>query len=147
MLSRHPDLSVVAVYAVPDTTTGVGDQVMAAVELRPGATFDPAAFARWLADQPDLGTKWAPRFVRVSTELPQTATGKVTKVDLRTERWDTEDEVWWRPGPVGRRLPTPHRRGPDEAGERAGRAAGAGDGMTPITSAPSTSVPAATSSH
>ncbi len=100
VLSRHPDLSVVAVYAVPDTTTGVGDQVMAAVELRPGATFDPAGFARWLADQPDLGTKWAPRFVRLSTELPQTATGKVTKVDLRTERWDTADEVWWRPGPL-----------------------------------------------
>jgi fatty-acyl-CoA synthase len=75
----------------------VGDQVMAAVELRPGATFDPDGFARWLADQPDLGTKWAPRFVRLSTELPQTATGKVTKVGLRSEGWDCTEEVWWRP--------------------------------------------------
>jgi len=98
VLCRHPDVSVVAVYAVPDTTTGVGDQVMAAVELRPGASFDPDGFARWLADQPDLGTKWAPRFVRVTAELPQTATGKVTKMALRREGWDCDDEVWWRPG-------------------------------------------------
>jgi len=107
VLSRHPDLSVVAVYGVADTTTGVGDQVMAAVELRPGAAFDPDGFARWLADQPDLGTKWAPRFVRLSTELPQTATGKVTKVGLRAEGWDCTEEVWWRPaGAPGYRLLT-----------------------------------------
>ncbi len=30
-----------------------------------GAAFDPDAFAAFLAAQPDLGTKWAPRFVRV----------------------------------------------------------------------------------
>ena len=112
VLSRHPDLAVAAVYAVPDTATGVGDQVMAAVELVPGAAFDPDGFARWLADQPDLGTKWPPRFVRLTPELPQTATGKVTKVGLRAEAWACDDPVWWRPPGAGTVLgfnPPPNR--------------------------------------
>ena len=86
VLSRHPDLSVVAVYPVPDTASGAGDQVMVALETVPGRPFDPEAFAEWLAAQPDLGPKWVPRYVRVSSSLPQTATGKVTKVGLRAER-------------------------------------------------------------
>ncbi len=96
VLSRHPDVSVCAVYGVPDTRSG--DQVMAAIELAPGARFDPVGFGAWLADQPDLGTKWAPRYVRVTTSLPQTATGKVTKVELRRQAWDCDDPIWWRPG-------------------------------------------------
>jgi hypothetical protein len=35
--------------------------------------------------------------VRVSASLPQTATGKVTKVGLRSEAWACDDPVWWRP--------------------------------------------------
>jgi len=96
IVSRHPDVSVVAVYPVPDTRSG--DQVAAALELRPGAEFDPAAFAEWLGAQPDLGTKWTPRYVRLCPVLPQTATGKVTKVTLRAEGWHTADPVYWRPG-------------------------------------------------
>jgi steroid-22-oyl-CoA synthetase len=97
ILSRHPDLSVVAVYPVPDTISGAGDQVMLALETVPGRPFDPGAFADWLAAQPDLGPKWVPRYVRVSASLPQTATGKVTKVGLRAEAWETDEPVWWRP--------------------------------------------------
>jgi len=97
VLSRHPDLSVVAVYPVPDTASGAGDQVMVALETVPGRTFDPDAFAEWLAAQPDLGPKWVPRYVRVTSSLPQTATGKVTKVGLRAEAWACTDPVWWRP--------------------------------------------------
>ena len=97
VLSRHPDLSVVAVYPVPDTASGAGDQVMVALETMPGRPFDPDAFAVWLGAQPDLGPKWVPRYVRVSASLPQTATGKVTKVDLRAEAWACDEPVWWRP--------------------------------------------------
>ena len=97
VLSRHPDISVVAVYPVPDTASGAGDQVMVALETVPGRAFDPDAFTEWLTAQPDLGTKWVPRYVRVTTSLPQTATGKVTKVELRTEAWACDDPVWWRP--------------------------------------------------
>ena len=42
IIGRHPDVRSVAVYAVPDDP--VGDRVMVALELRDGATFDPAAF-------------------------------------------------------------------------------------------------------
>ncbi len=115
VLSRHPDVSVCAVYAVPDTRSG--DQVMAALELVPGAEFDPVGFADWLARQPDLGTKWSPRYVRVTASLPQTATGKVTKVGLRRQAWLCDDPVWWRPGrplgaptqPGGQGRPDPYR--------------------------------------
>jgi fatty-acyl-CoA synthase len=97
IISRHPDLAVAAVYPVPDTASGAGDQVMVALEMVPGKEFDPAGFATWLTSQPDLGPKWIPRYVRISPSLPQTATGKVTKVGLRAEAWACEDEVWWRP--------------------------------------------------
>jgi steroid-22-oyl-CoA synthetase len=97
VLSRNPDLSIVAIYPVPDTASGAGDQVMLALEVVPGRPFDPDAFAAWLDAQPDLGPKWLPRYVRVSASLPQTATGKVTKVGLRAEAWACDDPVWWRP--------------------------------------------------
>jgi fatty-acyl-CoA synthase len=42
-----------------------------------------------------MGTKWVPRFVRISPSIPQTATGKITKVGLREEAWICSDEVWW----------------------------------------------------
>ena len=63
VVERHPDVAAAAVYAVPDPRSG--DQVMATLELRPGAAFDPGGFAAFLESQPDLGTKWPPRFVRV----------------------------------------------------------------------------------
>ncbi len=96
ILARHPDVVLAAVYAVPDPV--VGDQVMAALELREGAAFDPAGFARFLAAQEDLGTKWAPRLVRVAAHLPVTATHKVQVRALRAERWHTADPVWWAAG-------------------------------------------------
>jgi fatty-acyl-CoA synthase len=97
IISRHPDLAVAAVYPVPDTASGAGDQVMVALEMVPGKAFDPEAFADWLTAQADLGPKWLPRYVRVSPSLPQTATGKVTKVGLRAEAWACDDPVWWQP--------------------------------------------------
>ncbi len=95
ILERHPDVVLAAVYAVPDMV--VGDQVMAALQLRPGAAFDPEQFASFLAGQGDLGTKWAPRFVRVCPELPITATSKVLVRTLRAQRWNATDPVWWQP--------------------------------------------------
>jgi fatty-acyl-CoA synthase len=95
ILARHPDVLLAVVYAIPDPD--VGDQVMAAVQLRAGRELDPVGFADFLAAQPDLGTKWAPRFVRVSDQLPITPTSKVLKRVLRRERWECSDAVWWRP--------------------------------------------------
>ncbi len=95
ILSRHPDVVVAAVFAVPDED--VGDQVMAALQLRPGAQVAPDAFDAFVAAQPDLGTKWAPRYVRIAATLPVTETQKVLKRLLRRQRWEVDDPVWWRP--------------------------------------------------
>ncbi len=96
VLERHPDVVLAAVYAVPDPVTG--DQVMAALQLRDGAEFDPEAFAAFLAGQPDLGTKWAPRYVRICKELPMTATAKILVRALRTEGLECPDPLWRRAG-------------------------------------------------
>ncbi|WP_433414533.1 AMP-binding protein [Microtetraspora malaysiensis] len=96
LLARFEAFADVAVYAVPDPV--VGDQVMAAVVLADGHAFDPESFAGFLARQPDLGTKWAPRYVRITGELPRTATSKVVKRPLRDEGWHTADPVFVRHG-------------------------------------------------
>ena len=95
VLGRFPGVAAVVVFAVPDPRTG--DQVMAALELDAGTSFDVTAFSAFLATQPDLGTKWAPRFVRVVPAIPLTATGKVDRQPLRAERWDPVEGIWWRP--------------------------------------------------
>ena len=94
ILQRHPDVVLASVYAVPDPV--VGDQVMAAVQLRPGLeTLAAEGLVEFLAAQRDLGTKWAPRFVRMSDALPTTATNKVLKRSLRAERWNCAEPVLW----------------------------------------------------
>ena len=96
ILLRHPAVRLVAVYAVPDAH--VGDRVMAALRLDDGAVFDPGEFGRFLGEQPDLGPKWVPTYLRVVSELPLTATNKIEKRKLRAERWNTVDPVWVRDG-------------------------------------------------
>jgi len=92
ILARHPAVRSVAVYAVPDDP--VGDRVMAAVELHPDGTFDPAEFDRFLAEQPDLGPKWRPAFVRVDDDLPKLSSLKIDKKQLRRDAWHAEQVVW-----------------------------------------------------
>lgn len=96
LISRFDDVSEVAVYAVP--AAEAGDEVMATLVMKDGKTFDPELFGAFLAAQSDLGTKWAPRFVRITHALPLTATNKVQKRVLSRERWATEDPVFWRSG-------------------------------------------------
>ena len=98
VLVRFGDAAAVAVYPVPDPRSG--DQVMAAIELLPGRTFDPVAFAAFLGAQDDLGTKWVPTFLRVTTALPMTASGKVTKEPLRQEGWWRGDDLLFRNRPA-----------------------------------------------
>jgi len=94
ILGRYPGQRGVAVYAVPDARTG--DQVMAALEADDPERFDPVAFAAFLDDQPDLGTKWAPRYLRIVDALPVTGTDKVDKAPLRAEQWSAPDPYWVR---------------------------------------------------
>jgi fatty-acyl-CoA synthase len=91
VLARYPDVTEVAVYAVPDPA--VGDQVMAALVLASGAEFDTDKFRAFLAEQTDLGPKQWPSYVRISTSLPRTATFKVLKRQLSAEGLDCADPV------------------------------------------------------
>jgi fatty-acyl-CoA synthase len=94
ILVRHVNVILAAVYAVADLV--VGDAVMAALQLRPGTIFDGHEFDQFLATQGDLGTKWAPTYIRLCQELPITATTKVLKQTLRSEALATTDEIYTR---------------------------------------------------
>jgi fatty-acyl-CoA synthase len=95
VLRRHPGIAQAAVYGVPDPVAG--DQIMACIVLRDGASLTPAELGAFLAGQGDLGPKQHPRFVRVASEMPRTATFKVLTRVLAADRWNTSDPVWWRP--------------------------------------------------
>ena len=95
IVASYPGVILDAVYAVPDEE--VGDQVMIALQVADPAAFDPADFDEFLRNQSDLGTKWSPRYVRVATELPLTETSKVIKRQLRAQRWQCTDPVYFRP--------------------------------------------------
>jgi fatty-acyl-CoA synthase len=78
ILLRHPAIDQVAVYAVPDERAG--DQVAAAMVLR--GDLDPDDLEQFLDEQADLSPKARPRYVRVVTDLPRTATHKVLHREL-----------------------------------------------------------------
>ena len=58
--------------------------------------FDPVAFSEFCRAQPDMGTKWAPRFVRVLEDMPVTATRKISKPSLRRESWTAPGDIYLR---------------------------------------------------
>ena len=91
ILAGFPGVTAAAVYPVPDPVTG--DQVMAALEV-PHGHFDPGAFGAFLAEQSDLGTKWAPRLVLITAGLPLTGTHKISKPTLRRQLWHGEGPVY-----------------------------------------------------
>jgi fatty-acyl-CoA synthase len=98
ILCRHPDVVLASVYGVPDPEAG--DQVMAAVQLRDGVHFDPAAFGEFVDRAEDLPPRWRPTFVRVAGAITLTHTNKVLKRQLRTQKFlpdATGDPIYWRP--------------------------------------------------
>ncbi len=102
ILARLPEISQVAVYAVPDDR--VGDQVMAALVLRPGARLSPDDFEKFLATQADLSPKAWPRYVRINDELPATATNKILKRALIAAGVTAQGGVLWARPARGHRL-------------------------------------------
>jgi fatty-acyl-CoA synthase len=131
ILSRAPGVQGVAVYAVPDADTG--DQVMVALELTSGTDFDPLSFSTFLAAQDDLGTKWAPRYVRIVDSLPVTGTHKIDKKPLRKSPWTTADPLWHRPPRTSDYVPMTRSDIDRLLGEilANGRASLLGSGVTP----------------
>jgi len=96
ILMRYPGVVLAAAYGVPDAE--IGDRVMIALQLTDVAVFDPVAFATFLSEQSDLGSKWAPTYVRIVTDFPMTQTNKILKRELVKEQWRVNDELWFRPG-------------------------------------------------
>jgi fatty-acyl-CoA synthase len=95
-LAALPGARRMAVYGVPDVAAG--DQVMVAlVSACDPVEFDPAEFVSFLAGRTDLSPKWIPRYIRVTGELPATASNKILKRRLAEVGWRTGDPVWWRP--------------------------------------------------
>ncbi|GFG54367.1 acyl-CoA synthetase [Mycolicibacterium agri] len=92
VLLRHPDVVEAAVYGIP--APDVGDQVMAALRLADGTTFDVDSFRAFLAEQPDLGPKQWPVYVRIAADLPRTESFKVIKRQLAAEGTECGDAVW-----------------------------------------------------
>jgi fatty-acyl-CoA synthase len=101
ILTRLPDINRVAVYKVPDEH--VGDQVMAAVVLNDDAPLTPDGFESFLASQSDLSQKAWPRYVRITSDLPTTATHKVLKRELAAQGPIPGDGELWVREPRGTR--------------------------------------------
>jgi fatty-acyl-CoA synthase len=93
ILLRLPAVNRVAVYAVPDPN--VGDQVMAAIVLQDDATLSPAELEAFLGSQADLSSKAWPRYVRIASDLPSTATNKVLKRELIQQGPTAGDGTLW----------------------------------------------------
>ena len=77
-LLEHPDIRECAVLGLPDDTWG--EAVSAAVVLKPGASMDLPALREWCKGR--LSVYKIPHRLRVVTELPRNAMGKVTKPAL-----------------------------------------------------------------
>jgi fatty-acyl-CoA synthase len=100
ILERLPQVSQVAVYAVPDDH--VGDQVMVALVLRTGMRLEPTDLEEFLVAQPDLSPKAWPRYVRINDDLPATATNKILKRELIAAGISAQGGVLWTREPRGR---------------------------------------------
>ncbi|MFB6988206.1 AMP-binding protein [Streptomyces sp. NPDC056304] len=92
ILRRHPRVVAAGVFGVPDPRSG--DQVMAALEVAEDTRFEDLDLPGFLAGQQDLGTKGAPRFVRVSHALPTTGSNKLRKKEMQLDGWRTDDAVY-----------------------------------------------------
>jgi len=89
LIQEHPDVVLAAAYGVP---CAVSDElVMAALKMRPGATFDPQAFFDFcerLVTHGGMDRKWFPDFVRIVEEFEYTQTEKILVRNLKAVHFD-----------------------------------------------------------
>ncbi len=75
ILVRHPAVAEAAVFAVPDTR--LGEDIVAAVVLKPDMTVSQRELRSWMLDR--LSPYKVPRRIWVIEALPRTRTGKVQR--------------------------------------------------------------------
>ena len=75
VLYRHPDIAEVAIVGVPDEH--FGEEVGAAIVLRPGVGADPQALRAWAKER--LSAYKVPRLFTFQDDLPTGPTGKILK--------------------------------------------------------------------
>lgn len=101
ILGEHPDVALAVAYGVP---CSVSDElVMAALKLRPGATFDPQGFFDWCEEQVTHGSmdrKWFPDFIRLVDDFEYTQTQKVLVRNYKKVHFDLnripDARIYWR---------------------------------------------------
>jgi acyl-CoA synthetase (AMP-forming)/AMP-acid ligase II len=81
VLREHPAVADCAVYGLPDAHWG--ERVCAAVELRPGGTFDAQAVIDFVKSQ--IAGYKAPRQIDPVEALPRTASGKIQRAKVRQD--------------------------------------------------------------
>ena len=79
VLYQHPDVLEVAVVAVPDEL--MGEEIGAAVALKPGASADEAELRDFVKER--LAAYKYPRNVWIVDELPKGPTGKILRREVR----------------------------------------------------------------
>ncbi|MEV0096766.1 long-chain fatty acid--CoA ligase [Streptomyces sp. NPDC050738] len=79
VLARHPAIAQVSVIGLPDEARG--EEICAAVVLRPGVAPTPEEIVAWSRER--LGRHKYPRVVRMLTELPLGPSGKILKRELQ----------------------------------------------------------------
>jgi acyl-CoA synthetase (AMP-forming)/AMP-acid ligase II len=80
-LCAHAAVAGAAVVGIPDEEWG--ERVVAMVSLRPGASVDEDTLRDFVRDR--LGTMKTPELIAIRDELPQTATGKILRREIRAE--------------------------------------------------------------
>ncbi|MFJ3383545.1 MULTISPECIES: long-chain fatty acid--CoA ligase [unclassified Curtobacterium] len=95
ILATHPDVTMAAVFGVPHEVHG--QEIEAAVVLRPDATVTPEALVQFVADE--IAAYKFPRVVHVLDALPLGPSGKVLKRDLVARFAQQEQEQEQEPEP------------------------------------------------
>ncbi|SEK52179.1 AMP-binding protein [Streptacidiphilus jiangxiensis] len=89
VLYTHPDVVEAAVVGVPDDH--YGEEVAAAIALRPGATPDAAALRAWAKER--LSAYKVPHLVAFVDALPKGATGKILKRAIDRSLFEEADTI------------------------------------------------------
>jgi len=91
-LVRYAPVALAAAYGVPCAVSD--ERVMAALQLRDGASFDPQDAFDWLVAQQahGLDLKWMPDYIRVVDAMPMSPTEKIVVRQLKRTGFDLTAE-------------------------------------------------------